>query len=77
VIIDLSWSRLGGIRVAGTYRPGLFDMSIASAAPFEDPDRYNMIRIFDDILAVSGMAGALSFRAHASAVTPDAPPNPS
>jgi hypothetical protein len=77
VIIDLSLSRLGEIRVAGTYRPGRFDMSIASEAPFEDPVRYNMIRIFDDILAVSGMAGALSFRAHASAVTPDAPPNPS
>jgi len=66
VIIDLSLSRLGDIRLDGTYRPGRFDITIASEAPFEDPVRYNMIQIFDDILAVSGMAGALSFRAHAS-----------
>lgn len=67
VIIDLTLSRLGEIRLDVAYRTDRFDMTIFSETPFEDPVRHNMIGIFDDITAISGIAGALAFRTRAGA----------
>ena len=66
LVVDLTLSRLGDIRLDGFYRTGRFDMAIASEAPFDDPVRYNMMQIFEDVLAIAGLTGALTFRAHAA-----------
>lgn len=64
LVVDVTLSRLGSIRIDGFYKTGRFDMAIASETPFDDPVRYNMLQIFDDVLAIAGLTGALTFRAH-------------
>ena len=66
LVVGLTLSRLGDIRLDGFYRPGRFDLAIASALPFDDPVRYSMMQLFDDVMAVSGLTGTLTFRAHAA-----------
>lgn len=85
-IFELELSALGNLQFDGFYRKQAaqrhFDLAVRSADTLPDPVRADIIRLFEDGLAVTGMKGALSFHltrdflTHLLDESPAPPPRP-
>jgi len=61
MIVDVDLSRLGRIQLDGLYRHDAFDLVLRSAAPLEEDARRDIVELFTDTLAASGLQGGLTF----------------
>ena len=71
LVVDVDLSRLGRLRIDGLYRKRRFDVVLRSLRPLDQAARRNLRMIFDDVLAVSGLAGAIEFQIVSALGRPD------
>ncbi len=65
-VVDVELSRLGDLQLDGFLHEKRFDLILRSHAPMPTGARRDIAAIFDDGLAVSGLAGTLNFQVTAT-----------
>ena len=61
LFVDLSLSRLGPMQLDGYYLDNRLDLTIRFETPLVDAAQVNLNTVFDDVLAIAGLTGTLSF----------------